>query len=112
MTANNLAKHASELGQRMLSQLKELEKESGIVGEARGKGLMLGVELVHDKESQKPAPELAQQVRTLCHQNGLLIEIGGHYNNVARLLPPLILTEDLAMKGLEILTDTITSIIR
>ena len=109
MVANNLAEHASELGQRMLSRLKEIEKESGIVGEARGMGLMLGVELVHDKASKKPAPEFARQVRTLCHQNGLLIEIGGHYDNVARFLPPLILTEDLARKGLEIFADAITS---
>jgi len=109
MIANNLAEHASELGQRMLSRLKEIEKESGIVGEARGKGLMLGVELVHDKASKKPAPEFARQVRTFCHQNGLLIEIGGHYDNVARFLPPLVLTEDLARKGLEIFADAITS---
>lgn len=109
MVANNLAEHASELGQSILSRLKEIEKESGIVGEARGKGLMLGVELVHDKASKKPAPEFARQVRTFCHQNGLLIEIGGHYDNVARFLPPLVITEDLARKGLEIFADAITS---
>lgn len=109
MVANSLAEHASELGQRMLSQLKEIENASSIVGEARGKGLMLGVELVYDKASKKPAPEFARQVRTFCHQNGLLIEIGGHYDNVARFLPPLVLTEDLARKGLEIFADAITA---
>jgi len=109
MVANNLAEHASELGKSMLSRLKEIEKESGIVGEARGKGLMLGVELVHDKTSKKPAPEFARQVRTFCHQNGLLIEIGGHYDNVARFLPPLVLTEDLARKGLEIFADAVSA---
>lgn len=109
MVVNNLAEHASELGKRMLSRLKEIEKESDIVGEARGKGLMLGVELVHDKASKKPAPEFARQVRTFCHQHGLLIEIGGHYDNVARFLPPLVLTEDLAYKGLEIFADAITA---
>lgn len=109
MVANNLTEHASELGRFMLSRLKEIEKESSIVGEARGKGLMLGVELVHDKGSKSPAPELARQIRTICHQHGLLIEIGGHYDNVARFLPPLVLTEDLAVKGLEIFADAITS---
>jgi diaminobutyrate-2-oxoglutarate transaminase len=109
MVANNLAEHASELGKHMLSRLKEIERESGIVGEARGKGLMLGVELVHDKASKKPAPEFARQVRTFCHQHGLLIEIGGHYENVARFLPPLVLTEDLARKGLEIFADAVTA---
>ena len=109
MVANDLAGHASELGLLMLSQLKEIESGSEIVGEARGKGLMLGVELVHDKASKKPAPDFAQQVRTFCHQHGLLIEIGGHYDNVARFLPPLVLTEDLANKGIEIFADAITS---
>ena len=110
MVANKLAEHASELGLKMLSQLKEIEAGSDIVGEARGKGLMLGVELVHDKASKKPAPEFARQVRTFCHQNGLLIEIGGHYDNVARFLPPLVLTEDLARKGLEIFADAIKEV--
>ncbi len=106
MVKNNLAEHALNLGQLMLSMLKEIEKESRIVGEARGKGLMLGVEFVKDKATKEPAPELATKVRTLCHSRGLLIEIGGHYSNVARFLPPLVLTEELAKKGIEIFVDS------
>ena len=87
--------------------IKEIEKDSAIVGEVRGKGLMLGIELVNDKGSKKPAPDLARQIRTLCHRNGLLIEIGGHYDNVARFLPPLVLTDDLAGKGIEIFADAV-----
>ena len=108
MVENRLAGHAMELGRQMLSLLKEIEKESEIVGEARGKGLMLGVELVHDKASKRPAPELARRVRMFCHRHGLLIEIGGHYDHVARFLPPLVLTEDLARKGIEIFADAVS----
>lgn len=107
MVDNRLAEYAMDLGRKMLSLLEEIEKASEIVGQARGKGLMLGVELVHDKASKKPAPELARQVRTFCHQHGLLIEIGGHYDNVARFIPPLILTEDFARKGIEIFADAV-----
>lgn len=107
MLENNLAEHASKLGRQMLSSLKSLEKDSGIVGEVRGKGLMLGIEMVHDRASKEPAPDLAQKIRTLCHRRGLLIEIGGHYHNVARFLPPLILTENLALKGLKIFTEAL-----
>ncbi len=110
MVANDLAEHASALGLQMLSQLKEIEKGSDIVGEVRGKGLMLGIELVKDKASKEPAPEFARQIRTYCHQHGLLIEIGGHYDHVARFLPPLILTEDLARNGLEIFADAVRSV--
>jgi diaminobutyrate-2-oxoglutarate transaminase len=107
MVNNNLADHALSLGNSILSWLKEIEKESKIVGEARGKGLMLGAELVLDKDSKEPAPELANRVRTFCHRHGLMIEIGGHYSNVARFLPPLVLTEEMALKGIEIFEDAV-----
>lgn len=107
MVKNNLADYALNLGNLILSWLKQIEKDSKIVGEARGKGLMLGVELVKDKATKEPAPDLARKMRTFCHSRGLLIEIGGHYSNVARFLPPLVLTEELAKKGIEIFADAI-----
>ena len=107
MIRNELSEYSLKLGELMLSMLKEIEKDSRIVGEARGKGLMLGIEFVKDKATKEPAPDLATSVRTLCHRRGLLIEIGGHYSNVARFLPPLILTEKLAKKGIEILADSV-----
>lgn len=110
MLKNKLADHALHLGESMLSSLKEIEKDSKVVGEARGKGLMLGVEFVEDRATKKPAPKLAAKARTLCHQRGLLIEIGGHYFNVARFLPPLVLTEELARKGVEIFADAVREI--
>jgi diaminobutyrate-2-oxoglutarate transaminase len=110
MAENNLAEHSSNLGEKMLSWLKNIEKDSTIVGEARGRGLMLGIELVSDKASKEPAPDLAQRVRTICHQHGLLVEIGGHYSNVIRFLPPLVLTEELAKKGMEIFADSIREV--
>jgi diaminobutyrate-2-oxoglutarate transaminase len=110
MIENNLAEHSFNLGEKMLSWLKNIEKDSSIVGEARGRGLMLGIELVKDKASKEPAPDLAQKVRTICHQHGLLVEIGGHYSNVVRFLPPLVLTEELAKKGTEIFADSIREV--
>lgn len=107
MVHSHLAEHALKLGEVMLSSLKPLEKDSKIVGEVRGKGLMLGVELVKDKETKEPAPELARSVRVGCHRRGLLIEVGGHYDNVARFLPPLVLTQELAQKGLEVFVDSV-----
>jgi diaminobutyrate-2-oxoglutarate transaminase len=107
MVSGNLADHALQLGERMLSSLKELEGDSRIVGDARGKGLMLGVEFVKDKATKEPWPEGARAVRSACHRRGLLIEIGGHYNHVARFLPPLVLTDELAEKGLAIFMDSV-----
>jgi diaminobutyrate-2-oxoglutarate transaminase len=110
MVANKLASHAADLGEQMLSSLKEFERNSAIVGDVRGKGLMLGVEFVKDKGTKEPAPEFARSVRSACHRRGLLMEIGGHYNNVARFLPPLVLTEELAQRGLSIFMDVVKEV--
>ncbi|MBS1253808.1 MAG: Diaminobutyrate--2-oxoglutarate aminotransferase [Anaerolineales bacterium] len=110
MVKTGLADHVMNLGESMLGWLKEIEGDSPIVGEARGKGLMMGVEMVKDKATKEPAPELARKVRTACHQRGLLIEIGGHYFNVARFLPPLVVTEDLARKGVDIFAEAVREV--
>ncbi len=110
MLAHDVAAHAARVGAILLGLLKELERDSEVVGEARGKGLMLGVEFVEDKATKKPAPELARKVRSACHQRGLLIEVGGHYFNVARFLPPLVLTEAQARKGAEIFADAVKEV--
>jgi len=110
MMSTNLADHALNLGQRMLSSLKDLQKNSRIIGDVRGKGLMLGAEFVKDKATKEPAPEVARRVRSECHRRGLLIEVGGHYNNVARFLPPLVLTDELAQKGLAIFDESVKQV--
>jgi diaminobutyrate-2-oxoglutarate transaminase len=112
MVKHHLADHTLELGETMLSWLKDIKKESRIVGDVRGKGLMLGAELVKDKATKEPAPDLAREVRTQCHRHGLLVELGGHYDNVVRFLPPLVLTQDLALKGVEIFEDALSSVLR
>jgi diaminobutyrate-2-oxoglutarate transaminase len=98
------------LGEKCMVKLKELEASSSIVGEVRGIGLMMAIEMVRDKKSREPAPDYAKKVRKYAHQRGVMIEVGGHHNNVARLLPPLIITEELAMKGIEIIAGVIRDI--
>jgi diaminobutyrate-2-oxoglutarate transaminase len=110
MMDHDLAGHAERLGRAMLEVLKGVEKDSAIVGEARGKGLMFGMEIVRDKATREPAPELAAKIRTYCHSHGVMMELGGHYSNVARFLPPLVLTGRLARKGLEIFTEAVRAV--
>lgn len=112
MVSTNLADHSSTLGESMLSSLKELQRDSWIVGDVRGKGLMFGIEFVKDKATKGPYPDAARKLRTACHRRGLLIEVGGHYNNVARFLPPLVLTRELAEKGLAIFVDAVKEVER
>ncbi len=107
---NNILEHVSNLGKYMLKRLGEIEDQSRLVGEVRGRGLMLGVELVKDRRSREPAPDLAKELRKECVKRGLIIEIGGHFHNVARFLPPLVLTVDLAEKGLSIFKEALRTV--
>jgi diaminobutyrate-2-oxoglutarate transaminase len=100
---NQLWVHTAMLGDEVfLPRLRELKDECKYVGDVRGKGLMLGVEFVKNKESKKPNPEIVQGIRKACYEKGLIVEVGGHYQNVIRFLPPLVITKELARKGLEI----------
>jgi len=60
-----------------------------VIGDVRGKGLMLGLELVKDRQSKEPAPEATAQLLERAREHGLLIGKGGLYNNVIRLSPML-----------------------
>ena len=107
MQENEVVEHAAELGKKCMVPLKKLEEESPFVGQVRGIGLMMAIEMVTDKKTREPGSDLAKKVRKYAHQRGVMIEVGGHHGNVARLLPPLIITEELAMKGIEIIAGVI-----
>jgi diaminobutyrate-2-oxoglutarate transaminase len=107
MLENDLAGHAGELGELTLKTLREAAQELPAVGEVRGRGLMIGVELVRDRDSRAPWPELADEVRRACCQRGLIVELGGHFANVVRFLPPLVITRQLLLRGLEIFVEAL-----
>jgi diaminobutyrate-2-oxoglutarate transaminase len=101
MIEQNLNNHVRSLGSFMIKKLNQIENKTNIIGEVRGRGLMFGVEIVNDKETKAPSDTLASKIRMECYKQGILIEIGGHYNNVVRFLPPLVITKDLARIALE-----------
>jgi diaminobutyrate-2-oxoglutarate transaminase len=105
--ANDLPAHAAQLGELALTTLREAAKDLESVGEVRGRGLMIGIELVRDPNTREPWRELADELRRACCGKGLIIELGGHYGNVARFLPPLVLTRELLMRGLEIFVESL-----
>ncbi|MFW9944011.1 MAG: aspartate aminotransferase family protein [Candidatus Sifarchaeia archaeon] len=83
---------ASKLGGHFRKKLDSLKEDHKVVGDVRGQGLMLGVELVRDRTTKEPAVQEMAQVMELCKDRGLLIGKGGIDGNVIRLQPPLELT--------------------
>jgi diaminobutyrate-2-oxoglutarate transaminase len=110
MVDHEIPARAARLGAQALLRMKAIEARHEIVGEARGIGLMLAMEIVEDKTSKRPASVVAKTIRKVAHQRGVMIEIGGHHNNVVRLLPPLVIPERLLMRGLDILEEVIASV--
>lgn len=103
---NGLADRARTLGARMLASLRGLIPAHPCVGDVRGRGLMIGVELI-DPDTGGAAPALAVAVRQACLDRGLIVELGGRHSSVVRLLPPLTLTDEQAAAVLDRLADAI-----
>jgi diaminobutyrate-2-oxoglutarate transaminase len=97
-----LPNHVTGMEVLMKERLTSLMNEFPFIGDVRGKGLFFGVEYVQDPTGKKPDSEIVREIRKRCFQRGLMFEVGGHYNNVIRLLPPLVITSALINRSLEI----------
>ena len=102
MSDEKLPENATARGDELMSSLMELKEKYSLIGDVRGKGLMIGIELIKDKD-KTPAPEEAGEVRKLCREAGILVGVGGVFGNVVRLQPPLVLTSEEAQRVLEVL---------
>lgn len=88
----NIQDHAGKVGKRLKDGLNKLKEKHSIIGDVRGKGLMLGVELVKDRKTKAPAKEETVQILENARDMGLLIGKGGFYGNTLRIKPPMCLT--------------------
>ena len=105
-----ISEKAFNKGEKFKFKLRnELTKKHSLIGDVRGKGLMIGIELVKDKD-KTPASEETSKIREICKENNLLIGVGGVYGNVLRLQPPLIITEEQLEKASEVLDDAFSNL--
>jgi 4-aminobutyrate aminotransferase/(S)-3-amino-2-methylpropionate transaminase len=88
----NLPARATETGKYAMAKLRDLQKQNPIIGDVRGLGLMIGVELVKD-EKLTPGTSEAEAIRDSLLRQGVLVGVGGVYGNVIRFQPPLIITK-------------------
>tara|TARA_B100000315_G_C14584537_1_gene592221 strand:- start:1577 stop:2986 length:1410 start_codon:yes stop_codon:yes gene_type:complete len=107
LTEKRIVERANRLGETVLKYLKDLQSVTDSIGDVRGRGMMIGIEFVRNKESKDPAPEMATQVQTECFKRGLVVIKMGHWGNCVRFVPPLVITQTLLDKSLQIFNESV-----
>jgi len=85
----NLLDNAVEMGDVLVAQLRALQSQFPCIGDVRGLGMMAGMEIVKDRTTREPWPEMAQRIQRESLQGGLMVELGGRKDSVVRFLPPI-----------------------
>ena len=108
-----LVERARVRGQYMLEQLRELQAEYEQIGDVRGRGLLVGVELVEDRSSRRPADTLGRAFTAECFERGLSMNItrAGTFANCLRIAPPLVVTEDEIDLAVEIMDASLRAVL-
>jgi 4-aminobutyrate aminotransferase/(S)-3-amino-2-methylpropionate transaminase len=100
MQTHNLGSRAIEIENIFRSRLTKLQTEFSAIGDVRGRGAMMAIELINPDGSANA--ELVGKVTKYCHQNGVIVLTAGTYSNVIRFLPPLTITDELLNEGLDV----------
>ncbi|MCL5035952.1 MAG: aspartate aminotransferase family protein [Chloroflexi bacterium] len=108
--SHDLASNSEVLGKYLKNKLLDLMSRHEIIGDVRGMGLMLGVELVKDRDTKAPAKEEMVKVMDRCKDKGLLIGKGGLDGNVIRIKPPLVITRENCDTAIDILDEVLTGV--
>ncbi len=108
---DGLVDGARRLGAVLRAGLERLRDRYGCVGDVRGRGLMAGVEIVADRETKEPAPELAQRLADRAYELGVWANLSSHpsFGGSFRIAPPITITREQIERGLEILEEAFSS---
>jgi len=105
----NLLVRSEEIGQRFQTRATAWQKRWPIIGDVRGVGAMRAIELVRSPETREPAKEEAKEIARYCYEHGLVILTAGTYDNVIRILAPLVVTEEQMEEGLDVIEASLTA---
>jgi 4-aminobutyrate aminotransferase / (S)-3-amino-2-methylpropionate transaminase / 5-aminovalerate transaminase len=110
MIDEQLPQRATRLGERALRRMRAWMERHRQIGDVRGRGAMIAMELVTDRATREPAGTLTNEVLRYCHAHGLVLLKAGLYDNVIRLLFPLTVSEQELDRGLDILEEALGSV--
>ncbi len=105
-----MMENSKKLGQYALDWMSELMAKHDIIGDVRGKGLLLGMELVKDRKTKAPAPDKAREVASAMLKKGIIVDRAGHFSNVIKMTPPLVIDKEQLEFSLQQLDDVFSSI--
>ncbi len=108
MRDRNLVARAREIGEVVLGNLRSLQQDVAIIGDVRGRGAMIAMELVNPG-TKEPNAVAAKSIVGYCNQHGVIALACGTYGNVIRLLPPLVITDEQLADGLGVLAAAVRS---
>ena len=103
----SLQKHAKDVGDFMLEKLTELQQQFDLIGDVRGLGLFLGVELVENRETKEPAGQKAKEIVEFCKQHKILLSTEGKFYNIIKIKPPMVFSKKDAEQFISIFTKAI-----
>jgi 4-aminobutyrate aminotransferase-like enzyme len=106
-----LMENSSKLGEYALGYIRDLMDKHKIIGDVRGKGLIIGAELVLDQKTKEPAIEEAKKVTDAMLKRGVLIDRAGHFSNIVKMTPPLVIDQeklDFALEQLDYALGTLS----
>ena len=107
---DGLLEQSAILGEKIAARFQQLHERYDIIGEVRGKGPMMAMELVRDRVTKEPAADEAKKLVQTCFHKGLVLISCGNYGNVIRTLMPLVITDEQLDRGMSILEDGLKEI--
>ena len=110
MQSEGFLERAQAIGVHVLARFQTMQRRFPIIGDVRGLGAMVGMELVEDRESKTPAQAATAQVLAACLERGLLILKSGVYDNVIRILVPLVISDEDLERGLNVLEEALAAV--
>ncbi|WP_242605262.1 aspartate aminotransferase family protein [Fluoribacter gormanii] len=105
-----LVENARAMGDLLKDGFSQLQKKHPLIGDVRGRGLLLGIELVKDPQTKEPASDEALRLMDLCKDKGLLVGKGGQFGNVFRIAPPLTINREQVNFILETLDQSLSEL--
>ncbi len=107
MREEDLPERGLKIGEAMKKRLYEMQEKYPVIGDVRGLGAMVAIELVNDRKTREPAKEITGKLAAGCYRRGLVVLTAGIYGNVLRFLPPLVLSDEELNQAMDVLEESL-----